>query len=99
MHYANASVTQLEPWAKLNDSKLHGIKIEPNIVVDGIDKGGGLVATSDHSSEDVLLDVAGDLILTRERVLLEAKADRHLRELLDALQDFIQVGHITGRIS
>lgn len=99
MRYASVSVAQLESWSKLNDSKLLSVKIEPNIIVDGVDRGGGLVATSPHGSEDVLVDVANDLILTRERALLEAKTDKHLRELLDALSDFIQVGHAEGRIS
>lgn len=86
-------LAQLQSWATLNDVKLHGVRISPNIVTeDGISKGGGVVSTTEHSSGDVLLLIPNDLILSKERVLQCAKTDKHFREAMDALGDFIEVG-------
>lgn len=83
---------QLQTWAHLNNCKLNGIKVEPHIITnDGIDKGGGLIATTDHASGSVLLSVDFSVILCKEQVWQCAKTDRHLSQILDALGDFVQV--------
>lgn len=93
MRHASIPIEGLQPWAQLNDVPLHGIQISSNIIADdGASKGGGLLSTTNHSSEDVLLSISQDLILSKESVLQCAKTDRHLRQLLEAMEDFIQVG-------
>lgn len=93
MRHASISLEFLQPWALLNDVHLNGIKICPNIVSEtGVSKGGGLVSTDSHHPEPVLLSVPKDLILSKEAVLQCAKTDRHLRMLVEAMEDFVQVG-------
>lgn len=97
MRYSTISTNQLQPWAVLNDVELRGVKISSAIITeDGVNKGGGLLSTTAHESEDVLLSISKDLILCNEAVLQCAKADKHLRELTEALSDFIQVGSSHG---
>lgn len=93
MKYSTISADQLQPWAVLNDVELHGIKISTAIITeDGVNKGGGLLSTTTHESEDVLLSISKDLILSKETVSQCAKTDKHLRDLTEALSNFIQVG-------
>jgi len=95
MKHASIPSAQLQAWAQLNDATLYGVKISSNIISeDGIHKGGGLQSTTTHPSEDVLLSIPQDLILSKESVLQCAKTDRHLRQLLEAMEDFIQVGTV-----
>ncbi len=95
MKHSSISVENLQSWAQLNDVTLHGVEISSNIVSDdGISKGGGLLSTTAKASGEVLLSISQDLILSRESVLQCAKADRHLRQLVEAMEDFIQVGTI-----
>lgn len=97
MKYASIPNSQLQPWAVLNDVELHGVKISPAIITeDGINKGGGLVSTTTHESEEVLLSISKDLVLSTEAVLQCAKTDQHLRELVEALSNFVQVCSIKG---
>lgn len=93
MRYATIALDQLTPWSQLNDVKLYGTKISANIITEeGVSKGGGLVSTSTHESEDVLLSIPSDLILSKESLLQCAKTDVHLRQLVEVLEDFIEVG-------
>lgn len=93
MKYTSIPVEALQPWAQLNDVHLHGLKISSNIVSEaGISKGGGLVSTISHPSEPVLLSIPQELILSKEAVLQCAKTDKHLRILVESLEDFVQVG-------
>lgn len=99
MRYSNISTDQLEPWATLNDVELRGVKISPAIITeDGIDKGGGILSTATHEPGDVLLSISKDLILSKETVSQCAKTDKHLRDLTEALSDFIQVGSLNGEL-
>ncbi|KAK5086584.1 hypothetical protein LTR05_003752 [Lithohypha guttulata] len=92
MRYATIALDQLTPWSQLNDVKLYGTKISANIVTEeGVSKGGGLVSTSTHESEDVLLSIPSDLILSKESLLQCAKTDVHLRQLVEVLEDFIEM--------
>lgn len=93
MKYSTISTDQLQPWAILNDVELCGVKISPAIFTeDGVNKGGGLLSTTAHESQDVLLSISRDLTLSKETVSQCAKTDKHLRDLTEALSEFIQVG-------
>lgn len=93
MKYASIPTEALQQWAQLNDVQQNGVKVCSNIITPtGIGKGGGLLSTKQHSAESVLLVVPRDLVLTKETVQQCAKTDKHLRTLLEALNDFIQVG-------
>lgn len=93
MKYATINSDELQLWAQLNDVRFNGVKTSSNMASgDGISKGGGLLSTAYHESEDVLLSINGDLILSRETVLQCAKTDQHLKQLVEALGDFVQVG-------
>lgn len=95
MKHASIAAEQLHPWAQLNDVQLNGVKITSSIISPGgVTKGGGLISTTRHASGDVLLSINQELILSREAVLQCAKTDKHLRQLLDVLEDFIQVGQL-----
>lgn len=96
MRYASIPPDQLQSWALLNDAELRGISISTSIITEnGVNKGGGLLSTASHEFEETLLSIPHELILTKEAVMMCAKTDRHLRDLVEALPDFIQVGHIT----
>jgi len=97
MRYSTLPTGQLQPWAVLNDVDIRGVTISSAITTkDGVNKGGGLLSTTTHESEDVLLSISEDLTLCKEAVLQCAKTDKHLRELTEALSNFIQVGSISG---
>lgn len=92
MKYDSIPPDQLETWSRLNNVQLHGVEIRSNILdVDGNSKGGGLVSTSDHASEDILLQIPNELVLCKDSILQCARSDTHLRQLLDVLDDFVQV--------
>ena len=93
MLHEQLPIEQLTPWARLNDIDLNGVEICPNVLtLDGLSKGGGLLAISNHGSADILLSIPAELALSRETVLQSAKTDKDLRELTDAMSEFIQVG-------
>lgn len=100
MKHASIPIKKLEPWCQLNGLTLHGVRISSNIVSeDGISKGGGLLSAVTHESEDVLLSIPQDLILNREAVLQCAKVDKHLRQLVETMEDWVQVGTIKVSLS
>ena len=93
MKYATLSTLQLQAWSQLNDVRFHDCGITASIITDdGINKGGGLLANGRHEPTDLLLSIPQDLILSKEAVMQSAKTDFHLRELVEALEDYIQVG-------
>ncbi|KAI7503517.1 SET domain-containing protein [Hortaea werneckii] len=86
------------PWAMLND-------VDFKQVVPGyaVGKGGALLAKHNlpgDSEDGELMSVPHDLILSLERVLDHAKADKDFREVLEALGEFGRrnlMGHSTPR--
>jgi hypothetical protein len=97
MKYDSLPIEQLHPWAQFNGVTFNNVAVAPNIVgKDGVDKGAGLVATIDFSengaAQDILLAIPADLVLSREAVILCAKADSQLKEILDAVGEFAEVG-------
>ena len=95
MQYASFSASQLSSWALLNNVELRGVRVQSDILSeDGISKGGGLVATSEHGEGESLLIVPQDVIISKEQINACARTDVKLRELLATLadSDFINVG-------
>jgi hypothetical protein len=89
MKYSTISAGQLQPWAVLNDVELRGAKISSAIITkDGINKGGGLLSTTTHESEDVLLSISRDLVLSRtsSRLVLSTVSDVFITEIYLRLQ-------------
>lgn len=94
MKQASLPLQDLQTWCHFNDVQLLGASIETNIVSeDGTDKGGGLVAKAQYGSGEPLAAIPLDLVLSKERVEECAKADKDLRELIEAAASLFQVGH------
>lgn len=92
MHRQTLATEQFLPWAKLNNIEFNGIAIS-NIA----GKGYGLIVTAERSEEDALLImVPKDLILSCENVWILAKADKHLREVLEAVGDYGRVLYVAA---
>lgn len=98
MRYASLPASQLQAWAQFNGVTFNNICVAENVTSkDGVDKGSGLLATGfseSSASMEVLLTIPSDLVLSKEAVHLCAKADLDLKEILDAVGDFAEVGHI-----
>jgi hypothetical protein len=97
MKYVSLPIGELHIWARFNGVVFNNIIVTDHITSkDGIDKGAGLLAAAGFSdrgaSQEVLLTVPADLVLSKETVHLCAKADVHLKEILDAVGDFAEVG-------
>ncbi|KAJ5901896.1 hypothetical protein N7495_002424 [Penicillium taxi] len=83
----------LPSWLRLNGIVGHGISFQKLDGDSNTDKGNAIVATEDLSNDEdshvkVLLEVPSDLILSLEAVHTYAKADRDLREVLEAASEF-----------
>ncbi|KIW03443.1 uncharacterized protein PV09_05213 [Verruconis gallopava] len=80
--------SELENWAVLNGGSFNGVKC----AVAGGDRGSGLLAIRDlkGGDEGPLLVVPRDLVISKEAVEVAAKSDKDLRELLEALGEFVQ---------
>lgn len=84
---------QLQSWGIFNNVEFKGVKISPNIVSeDGTSKGGGIISTAKHAPGEALLVIPSDLILCKEQILQATKSDKHFRQLIEAVDDFIEVG-------
>ena len=81
-------ISALPAWARINGCIFDSIKFDSlpgrgSAVVAGRNLSGG--------DEKPLLTMPCDLVLSRERVELQAKSDSYLRELLDAVGDYGRV--------
>ncbi|KAL5365279.1 hypothetical protein BJX96DRAFT_179694 [Aspergillus floccosus] len=83
-------VESLLTWAKLNNITVKGVTFK-KVQSDGIDKGSAIVATekslggsSADATSDYLIRVPSDMVLSQQLVENHAKADRHLREVMEA---------------
>jgi hypothetical protein len=98
------TTNDLETWALLNNAQFNGVKCADT---GDHDRGSGLIATRDlkagdedeDENEDLpppmpLIVVPRELVLSLERVGLEAKSDRDLRELLEVLGGFVSVSFL-----
>ncbi|KAF1849307.1 SET domain-containing protein [Cucurbitaria berberidis CBS 394.84] len=81
-------IDTLPRWAIFHGVAFNGVKIGP---LPGFEERGSTVI-ADHDLEggkvEPLLTIPKELIISRQNIELLAKADRHLRELLEAIGDF-----------
>lgn len=83
------------PWAMLNEVNFRQV-----VPGQAVGKGGALLAKHSlpgASKDGELMSVPHDLILSLERVLDHAKADKDFREVLEALGEFGRVGQLSTR--
>ena len=78
----------LSAWAQVNHVEFNGISVRaiPS-------RGTGLAVTASIAERTPLMLVPKDLILSLEQVWIHAKADKHLREVLEAMGDYARVKH------
>ena len=84
-------IEALPTWAEFNGVTFNGIKIG---TLPGLEhQGSTVIAERDlhGGTEQPLMVVPRELILSRENIGVLAKADQHLKELLDAVGDFAYV--------
>ena len=75
-------------WGRLNNVELNGVKISHL----ERRRGSGVVATLELSEDNaVLMTIPQELLLSLDNVWVYAKADRHLREVLEAVGDYARV--------
>ena len=88
MHRQILSLDVLSAWAQVNRVAYNGISIcaIPN-------RGTGLAVTASVAEKTPLMLVPKDLILSLEQVWIHAKADRHLRQVLEAMGEYARVKH------
>jgi hypothetical protein len=81
-------ISSLRAWAQINGASFDGITFDIFK-----NRGNGVLADRDLKGgvEGPLMVIPRDLILSRERVELQAKSDRWLREVLDALGELGRV--------
>lgn len=102
MRRESLPVEALPAWARLNGVALSGVTFRQLQAEDRTDKGYAIVATEEKgtvqgpsegedSQPEVLLQIPSDLILSLEAVDNYAKADRYLREVLEAVGDLGRV--------
>lgn len=87
MHRQTLDIEAFPAWAGLNHIQYDGVKISelPR-------KGYGLTAISERDEDNaIIVTVPKDLILSYENVFIIAKADKHLREVLDAVGGYGRV--------
>lgn len=81
----------LESWSIMNNVQFDGVAVETILGAEA--KGLALVSKSETlDPERPLITIPRDLVLSREAVQLHAKADLHLREVLEAVPDLSLVG-------
>lgn len=88
MHRQTLSLDALSAWAQVNHVEFNGISAHaiPS-------RGTGLAATASIAEKTPLMLVPKDLILSLDNVWIHAKADRHLRQVLEAMGEYARVKH------
>ena len=88
MHRETLPPDSSSPWANLNNIELNGVKIS----LLQKSRGSGVVATRELSEDNaVLMTIPQELLLSLDNVWVYAKADRYLREVLEAVGDYARV--------
>ncbi|KIW13939.1 hypothetical protein PV08_06720 [Exophiala spinifera] len=90
MRQISLPLEHLAKWSQLNGVQLFDVAVDPHIIENGVDKGGGLLAKTDHEEAQTLLSVPLDLVLSKDTVSEAAKADKNLRELIEATASLVQ---------
>lgn len=88
-------VSEFPAWAEFNGITFNGVQIGP---LPGYEERGSTVIAKRQltaGQEGALITVPRDLILSRQNIEVFAKADRHLKEVLEALGDF---GRVSGHL-
>lgn len=81
-------VDRLDLWAQFHNVKFNGVRISTTANNTGL----GVFAASDWTEEaQILISVPRELVLSVENVWIYAKADRHLRQVLEAVGDYARV--------
>ncbi|CAN9185457.1 unnamed protein product [Alternaria sp. RS040] len=82
------SIDVLPTWATFNGVKFNGVKVGPLPGYE--DRGSTVIADKklQGGAAEPMLVVPKELIISRQNIELLAKADHHLREILEALGDF-----------
>jgi len=82
-----------QTWCRVNGIAFNGVKVGASHIEGG---GEGVLADRDlvGGDEGPLMMVPRDMILSRERVELQAKSDKWLREVLGACGDFGRVSYV-----
>lgn len=86
-------IDALPLWAEFHGVRFNGIKVGS---IPGLeDRGSTVIADRDLAGgkEDPLMVVPKDLIISRQNIEIIAKADHHLKEVLDAVGDFGRVSY------
>ena len=97
MQLSSLPLQNLQTWSYFNSVRLFDATIESLVVGnDGIAKGGGLLASGEHGPGQPFIAVPTELVLSKERVEHCAKADRQLKELIEAASSLFQVGVSTS---
>lgn len=85
MRWETLHIDQLATWTRLNHVEFEGVKVS---ALQG-NKGSGLVTTVERSTKNpLLMTVPNDLVLSLENVWVHAKSDKHLRQVLEATEDY-----------
>ena len=98
MRWETLHIDQLATWTRLNHVEFEGVKVS---ALQG-NKGSGLVTTVERSTKNpLLMTVPNDLVLSLENVWVHAKSDKHLRQVLEATEDYARVSgpQATNKIS
>ncbi|KAL8827749.1 MAG: hypothetical protein Q9191_003001 [Dirinaria sp. TL-2023a] len=84
MHRHTVGLEVFSTWASFNDVRFEGLTI-----TEFPGKAYGLIATAERNGDNpLLMTVPKDLILSLENVWVLAKADKHLRDVLEAVGDY-----------
>lgn len=86
MHRERLFIDALPAWVKGNHIQFKDVSVQalPNM-------GYGVVATTRLAENPLLMSVPKELILSMENVWILAKADKQLRDVLEAMGDYARV--------
>lgn len=84
------SIPKFKSWCQVNGITFDGVEVGSSTFEGG---GGGVLADRDlvGGNEGPLMTIPREMILSRERVELQAKSDKWLREVLDATGEYGRV--------
>jgi hypothetical protein len=92
--WLNLPTSAIKPWAQLNGIATDGITV--GAIPGCPERGSGVVAARNlkGGDEGPLMVIPSDLVLSLERVEIQAKADESLRDVLAATGPYARVGDV-----
>lgn len=93
MRRESLPIDQLSPWAQLNSVDFNGVEV----LSLGDSRGSGLVATWESDNAAILMSIPQDLVLSLENVWTYARSDKHLLQVLEAVDEYSRVGFLPLR--